>query len=1470
MNNQPPQPPAGPERDRERELEEQQHMRDQEMMRQHHQQQQEQMHRRQELEDRERERQRRDQYNQSVPQHQNDRTAIPLHQPVASRLPGAIHSPGGLLANHSGPAQGVPLGAPSGPGNAFGGPLHSDGPRAIQQQNAVAPPHQQLFGPVINQPVGPAAPHNVLPGGPPGFGGPLQSDAAARSMQQLPFGQPPGGAHPAQGAAALGQGQQPILNDALSYLDQVKVQFADQPDVYNRFLDIMKDFKSQAIDTPGVINRVSELFAGHPNLIQGFNTFLPPGYRIECGTGNDPNTIRVTTPMGTTVQSITGAGRALPDGPHVATNGGFYASQPRGANWNNQPQHSIESPEAVFSPQARNGAPPSFAQTQAANAAFEAQQAAHAHQQEQRGVSQLQNAVATVHAARNALTPTPTAQGAAVNGVAGKDAGGEKRGPVEFNHAISYVNKIKNRFQDRPEIYKQFLEILQTYQRESKPIQDVYAQVTTLFNTAPDLLEDFKQFLPESAAQAKAAAAKAAEDAAIGLAGVSQVPHMAHLSGREQPKLPPVGNFVPPTSTKDGKKRPRPTSNVPAPMGALADAANSRSNLPATGPINKRLKTAHPARSNLEEAPPVSPTLTPQKPQPMSPKLTTTTRQQELQFFDKVKKHLSNKSVFADFLKLCNLFSQDLIDKNVLVHKVSTFIGTNAELMDFFKRFVDYTGADEVIENRPRPPTEKVSLSNCRGLGPSYRLLPKRERIKPCSGRDEMCYSILNDDWASHPTWASEDSGFVAHRKNHFEEGLHRIEEERHDYDFNIEANAKVIQLLEPVAHQILNLQPHEYKNFHMPAGFGGQSQSIYKRIFKKVYGVEKGNELVTDLFRDPIAVVPVVLARLKQKDEEWRFTQREWEKVWHVQTQAMYLKSLDHMGISVKSQDKKFLAPRSMTELIRNKYEEQRRIRALQGSVPRYQFAFVMDDQDVIVDAVRLAILYVMNVHQHNPQERDRIAEFLETFIPAFFGIRPETVRQRVSDISRNSPDDEAEDETPAELANGRSRRANGKMDQNLLRGVLERGRNGTRGRGQKENSVASGSKESTPDTGSPAEDDDIAGDPMEVDSPSDAHSDKWLGRSPDATVVAGSQPLKPKDDLELKADEPFVCESYSLYCNQTIFQFFSMFEILYRRLKAVKDSEAATAAEVKKIMAPKPAKDIGLLEERDDWFTKPSNDSYYNRALMVIEDFIIGEVEEVKYQDFLRTYYLKKGWALYTINEILKNICRYAATCSSTESKEKTPSIIQSFLANRSKNETTYNQEIDLRKKVEKIVGDRDSDMYLIKYYPSRRRATTQLIMRDETTFDLTDLERKDRWKYYISSYTRIEPTEGVPLDRIRKSVLTRNLPNTDNESDAGALQQMRKPLSYSEDLSLRICVNTYRMTFKQGTQEWFVYESGKADEERMEKAREARNKRFEEKLVKHNRWMKREKKSDADVEAINEEFKKWVEEGVVPGSN
>lgn len=38
---------------------------------------------------------------------------------------------------------------------------------------------------------------------------------------------------------------------------------------------------ASSIDTPGVIRRVSQLFHEHPDLIVGFNAFLPLGYRIE-------------------------------------------------------------------------------------------------------------------------------------------------------------------------------------------------------------------------------------------------------------------------------------------------------------------------------------------------------------------------------------------------------------------------------------------------------------------------------------------------------------------------------------------------------------------------------------------------------------------------------------------------------------------------------------------------------------------------------------------------------------------------------------------------------------------------------------------------------------------------------------------------------------------------------------------------------------------------------------------------------------------------------------------------------------------------------------------------------------------------------------------------------------------------------------------------------------------------------------
>jgi paired amphipathic helix protein Sin3a len=350
---------------------------------------------------REQERQRLEQ----APQHQVQGQPMHLHQPVAVG-PRTVHGPNGLLGNPglAGPQQQgqFQMGGPAGPNSMFGGgPVQSAQAQAQNQSNASA-----LLMPFA------------------------QGQSQAAQQQQM------GGQGQGQ-APGQTQGQQPILNDALSYLDQVKVQFADHPDVYNRFLDIMKDFKSGAIDTPGVIGRVSQLFAGNPELIQGFNTFLPPGYRIECGAGDDPNAIRVTTPMGTTVQSMPQP-RPLSrqeGGESMRRANGTYTPQPGQGN------------QMMMSPGGRNVGPAMQGSHISPMDVARQQEQQAMHRQQEHGVNQLQNAVSAATGGatmRAAMSPAP-GRGTPLPGqdVMIDGHGMEKRGPVEFNHAISYVNKIK-------------------------------------------------------------------------------------------------------------------------------------------------------------------------------------------------------------------------------------------------------------------------------------------------------------------------------------------------------------------------------------------------------------------------------------------------------------------------------------------------------------------------------------------------------------------------------------------------------------------------------------------------------------------------------------------------------------------------------------------------------------------------------------------------------------------------------------------------------------------------------------------------------------------------------------------------------------------------------------------------------------------------------------------------------------------
>lgn len=398
-------------------------------------------------------------------------------------------------------------------------------------------------------------------------------------------------------------------------------------------------------------------------------------------------------------------------------------------------------------------------------------------------------------------------------------------------------------------------------------------------------------------------------------------------------------------------------------------------------------------------------------------------------------------------------------------------------------------------------------------------------------------------------------------------------------------------------------------------------------------------------------------------------------------------------MGLHVKSADKKNFAMKHLIDSIKTKHEEQRRLRMTKVKGMPSQFLFEFRDQSVIVDVLRVMIFYVNNSSQHNNAERRRISEFFEKFITTFFDIPDDLVADRTRDIDRGTPDDDLDDATPSELPNGRGRRANNFKRNDLRRGVLDKARNGTRGRGLKEDS-ASASKESTPDADSVMEDD--AGDATEDQAATEVTNDRWLAL-PGATAVQGTRPLDAAD-MELIADQPFKRDFYSLFCNSTIYVFFSIFQSLYRRFKEVKESEEEAVQEGARARVPKPAKEIGLLDDQSEYYGPVDGEPYYTRTLSLVEDFIVGDLEEAKYQDFLRHYYLKKGWQLYTVMDLLKSLCRQAVICSSNDSKERTPDLIEQFYNDKESKETSFNAEINLRKQADKYI--KDGELFVIRW--------------------------------------------------------------------------------------------------------------------------------------------------------------------------
>ena len=234
---------------------------------------------------------------------------------------------------------------------------------------------------------------------------------------------------------------------------------------------------------------------------------------------------------------------------------------------------------------------------------------------------------------------------------------------------------------------------------------------------------------------------------------------------------------------------------------------------------------------------------------------------------------------------------------------------------------------------------------------------------------------------------------------------MHKSEEERHEFQFFIDIITRTIALMEPLHARIMDMTPEERNAFRLPPDFGGSSKSIYHRAIKKVYGRDgPGLEILQALQDSPAIAIPVVLPRLKQKNEEWRRAQRDWNKVWREVDARNFYKSLDHQGITFKANDKKYITNKSLVseiesakaDIVASAAQAKRKAKAYKGNVegrldaydlelaPHLEYEF--KDLGVLQDALKLTFSFLdRSTIQYSSHERRSVERMLRAFIPLF-----------------------------------------------------------------------------------------------------------------------------------------------------------------------------------------------------------------------------------------------------------------------------------------------------------------------------------------------------------------------------------------------------------------------------------------------------------------------------------------------------
>ncbi|KAK6160077.1 hypothetical protein DH2020_003458 [Rehmannia glutinosa] len=612
-----------------------------------------------------------------------------------------------------------------------------------------------------------------------------------------------------------------------------------------------------------------------------------------------------------------------------------------------------------------------------------------------------------------------------------------RKKPVEFEEAISFVNKIKTRFQGDDHVYKAFLDILNMYRKDNKSITEVYQEVSVLFQDHADLLVEFTHFLPDTSGAASVQYVQPGRN------------HILHGDDRGSPMA---------------MARPIHVEKKPAVSNAVCDRYVNRPDSEQWNHVEKekgkredidKNEWEHDGRLDHKRK-------SARRDDSVTDQLHRGMEDSESAFRDKVKERLQDPENYDKVSDCIFSYKSKFVTAAQFRKLVDSLIGKHPELMEACEDFitcieksgstrnnkhvlrslkVDEDGDDHDREDRDKnkdhdnrerdrhdrglafntkdvtgqkmssyaskekfmaKPIHELDLSDCDSCTPSYRLLPENYPIPSASWRTEIGAQVLNDHWVS-VTSGSEDYSFKHMRKNQYEESLFRCEDDRFELDMLLESVNATAKRVEELLDR-------------MNAHTNKPDSSLFIEDHLTAYGVlnvygDHGLDVMDVLRKNAPLALPVILTRLKQKQEEWARCRADFNKVWAEIYAKNYHKSLDHRSFYFKQQDTKNLSAKAllaeikeMSEKNQNEDEVFLSIAAGYKQPIKPHMEFEYPDPDIQEDLYQLMKYSCGEVC--TPEQRDKVMKIWTTFLEQVLGVpsRPDSTEDKEDDVKANN----------------------------------------------------------------------------------------------------------------------------------------------------------------------------------------------------------------------------------------------------------------------------------------------------------------------------------------------------------------------------------------------------------------------------------------------------------------------------------